>query len=85
MELLDGTGIPKVRGYKRYYNPGTAQLIIDTIHSAAKQGYKVLFPWQVQAFCPIDMNEATFRHYMAKLAEEGELVRLGQRKGYSLN
>ena len=70
---------------RRKCSPALVEVIKDAIGLAIEKGYEALYPWQVQAFLPISMHESTVRRYMAHMANEGQLVRLGQRKGYVIH
>lgn len=60
------------------------QAIRETMARARQQGYERVYPYQVQAFIGIVMDVSTIRRYMARMAEQGEIRRLGERKGYTL-
>lgn len=56
-------------------------LIMATLDDMANQ-YTAIYPWMVQARLGMDVSERTLRRYMVRLADEGRIKRLGERKGY---
>ncbi len=60
------------------------QAIKQTMAQAQQWGYEKMFPFEVQRYIGIAMDVSTVRRYMAQMAREGEIQRLGQRKGYAL-
>jgi len=57
---------------------------IIQIVSRLQVNYRRVYPWMVQAWMDEEnaRSEATLRRYMRRLAGEGKLVRLGERRGY---
>lgn len=44
-----------------------------------------VFPWMVLARMDIEVSEKTIQRRMRKLAQEGQIVRIGIRSGYALS
>lgn len=57
------------------------ELILATLEDMANQ-YITIYPWMVQARLGTDVSERTLRRYMVRMANEGRIQRLGERKGY---
>ena len=56
--------------------------IIDAIRQLEKNLGRGVFPWEVQPCLNYYRAEQTLRRDMARMAREGMLIRLGQRRGY---
>jgi hypothetical protein len=46
--------------------------------------YQRVFPWMVAENCQLSVSERTIRRYMARMACDGQLRRLGPRYGYTV-
>ncbi|GIK66223.1 MAG: hypothetical protein BroJett018_40170 [Chloroflexota bacterium] len=51
----------------------------------ARDGFKTVYPRQVQAWLDTERSERQLRRDMARMAREGRLRRFGERGGFSLN
>jgi len=56
-------------------------VIIDMTRELLDSQQRV-FPWMIACWSGVSISERTVRRYMARLAEEGKLIRLGSRCGY---
>lgn len=57
------------------------QTIIRTVYDLSRSHTRV-WPWMVGAQLDFYRCEQTLRRDMSRLAKEGRLMRIGQRKGY---
>lgn len=46
---------------------------------------KRVYPWMLAYWSELSLSERTARRYMARLAKEGRLIRLGPRYGYTVH
>ena len=56
--------------------------ILNAIRQLGKDMGRGVFPWQVQPMLNYYRAEQTLRRDMARMARDGVLIRLGQRRGY---
>ncbi len=60
------------------------QEIIRAMSRLARDGYKTVYPRQVQAWLDVERSDRQLRRDMARMAREGRLRRLGERGGFTL-
>ena len=58
--------------------------ILKIMTRLARDGYKTVYPRQVQAWLDSERSERQLRRDMARMAREGRLRRLGDRGGFTL-